>query len=119
MIAVVSCDPWNDGRAHLRARFGVVNVIQIVACVCVVGLGSSAASAREQQAGLSAFDIFSRSMPRPPRLVPRKSPGEKIGPAIAAAPTKDPRVRTSAAHGVRQVAAHPTASMFPPVAPLE
>jgi hypothetical protein len=90
----------------------------MTACVVLIAIGANAASARERQAGLSAYEIFSDSAPRPPRSIARQSSGAKTNPS-ASAQTKPLHTQAPAAGVVGQVPARPAVSMFPPVTPLE
>jgi hypothetical protein len=118
-------DPHDGGRAGFAAGLTVMNVVRMAGCAVLVALGSSAVSARERHAGLSAYEIFSDSAPRPPRSIAHKSSGVQANPpAPAPAQTKLPRVDAAAAPAVAapavgEVATHPAASKFPPVTPLE
>jgi hypothetical protein len=96
----------------------VMNVVRMAGCAVLVALGSSAVSARERHAGLSAYEIFSDSAPRPPRSIAHKNSNAQANPP-APAQTKLPRVDAAAALAVGPAAAHPAASTFPPVTPLE
>jgi hypothetical protein len=122
MLMFFPRDPHDDGRAGFAAGLTVMNVVRAAGCVVLVALGSSAVSARERHAGLSAYEIFSDSAPRPPRSIAHKSSGVQANPpapAPAPAQTKLPRVDTAATPAVGPAAAHPAASKFPPVTPLE
>jgi hypothetical protein len=120
MLMFFPRDPHDDGRAGFAAGLTVMNVVRAAGCVVLVALGSSAVSARERHAGLSAYEIFSDSAPRPPRSIAHKSSGVQANPpAPAPAQTKLPRVDAAAAPAVGPAAAHPAASTFPPVTPLE
>jgi hypothetical protein len=128
MLMFFPRDPHDDGRAGFAAGLTVMNVVRAAGCVVLVALGSSAVSARERHAGLSAYEIFSDSAPRPPRSIAHKSSGVQANPPAPAPPapaqTKLPRVDAAAtpavaAPAVGEVATHPAASKFPPVTPLE
>jgi hypothetical protein len=122
MFAFFPSDPHDDRRADFPAGHTIMNVVRAVGCVVLVALGSNAVSARERHAGLSAYEIFSDSAPRPPRAIAHKSSGVQANPsapAPAPAQTKLPRVDAAAAPVVGPVAAHPAASKFPPVTPLD
>src|SRR5580704_12119023 len=94
MFAFFPSDPHDDRRAGFPAVLKIVNVV--AGCVVLVALGSSTVSAREQHAGLSAYEIFSDSAPRPPRSIAHKSAGVQANPPAPAPPapaqTKLPRV---------------------------
>jgi len=113
-------EPHDDQRAGFPAGLKIMNVMQTAGCVVLVALGSSAVSAGERHAGLSAYEIFSDSAPRPPRSIAHKSSGAQANPsAPARTQTKLPRVDAAAAPAVGPVAAPPAASKFPPVTPLD
>jgi hypothetical protein len=86
-------------------------------CLSLIGSESSAVAARERQAGLSPYDIFSSAAPRPLRAVPTKNEGAKIDRSVTTISAKPPRTKLPAARLPGQV--HPAALIFPPVAPLE
>jgi hypothetical protein len=121
MSAFFPSEPHDDQRAGFPAGLKIMNVIRMAGCVVLVALGSSALSAGERHAGLSAYEIFSDSAPRPPRSIAHKSSGAQANPpapAPARTQTKLPRV-DAAAPAVGPVATHPAASTFPPVTPLD
>jgi hypothetical protein len=117
MVAFLPSNLHDACRAGPHLCHDVLSVIRLGVCIAVIGLGSGVASARERQAGLAAYDIFSESTPRPQRPIPGSGP--KLDHTVTTAQSKPPRINAPAAHIVGQVAIHPTASMFPPVAPLE
>jgi hypothetical protein len=122
MLKFFPRDPHDGRRAGFPAGPMVMNVVRMAGCAVLVALGSSAVSARERHAGLSAYEIFSDSAPRPPRSIAQKSSGVQANPSAPApgpAKTKLPRVDAAAAPAVGPAAAHPAASTFPPVTPLE
>jgi hypothetical protein len=108
----------------LRRRWGVLPrfktgyLLRATACVVLlIDIGSSGAFGGEPHAGLYAFDIFSDSAPRPPRAVPGSSRMLDRPTTMSSAPK--PHGNVSAAHVAGPLAVHPSAAMFPPVAPLE
>jgi len=107
----------------LHRRWGLAGVKPahiLCASACVVlltDIGSSAAVGREAHAGLYAFDIFSDSAPRPPRSVPGSN--RMLDRPVTTTSSTKPHGNASATHVAGPLAAHPSAAMFPPVAPLE
>jgi hypothetical protein len=118
MFAIFPRDPHDDRPAGFPAGPKVMNVVRMAGCLVLVALGSSAASARERHGGLSAYEIFNDSAPRPPQSIAHKSSGAQADPS-APAQTKPPHAHAAAAPAVGQVVAHPAASQFPPVTPLD
>src|SRR5712675_2151260 len=119
MLKFFPRDPHDGRRAGFPAGPMVMNVVRMAGCAVLVALGSSAVSARERHAGLSAYEIFSDSAPRPPRSIAHKNSSAQANPpAPAPAQKKLPRVDAAAAPAVGPAAAHPAASTFPPVTPL-
>jgi hypothetical protein len=95
----------------------------LAACAALSGaalitFGSSPATAGKRHAGLSAYSIFSASAPRPPRTVPHADRSTSVVPANAPA-SKPSRPSAVAVRSGAQIATHPSATLFPPVAPLD
>jgi hypothetical protein len=99
------------------ARRIAIAVIRMALWLALIGCGSGTVAARERQAGLSPYDIFSDAAPRPLRAVPTKNEGAKIDRPVTTTSAKPPPTKLPAAGLRGQV--HPAALIFPPVAPLE